>query len=642
MISSRKRLAAAGVAALLVAFAGQPLRADPDTAGQRLAAARTAVGNGDGIVAEAEAGRAQAAGAPARDVALLMAQARLLQGDTAGTLGHLRGAGDGVDALRVRARALAASGDPAGAHAMFAQAADRAPRDAGLWTDIGRFRMGIGDQAGAIEAADRAVAADADAVDALLLRAQLVRAQYGLAGALPWFEGALKRAPDRYDVLIDYAATLGDLGRARDMLAATRRALAVRPGDPQAFYLLAVLAARAGKADLARAMLERTGNGLAGVPGPLLLGATLDMDAGADEQAAAKLRNLVAVQPMNIRARQLLGLALVRLGATRDALEVLQPVVLRADADSYSLTLAARAFERLGDHARAGEFLDRAALPAQGAADGFGSAGSVAVVAAAAGGDPAGEPSSAIPLIRSLIDADDAVGAIERARALAQANPNVPQAAVVLGDTLMLLDRPGEAVAAYRRAAALSFDEPTMLRLTEALARSGDGADAADALALFLSQNPDNVTALRLSAHWQVAAGEYDAAIDTLEGLRARLGNRDAALLAELAYAHVGAGDATTAASYAAAAYALAPSNAAAADAYGWALRAAGDGEGALQLLEKAVSLAPRHAMIRWHLARVYADFGRNGEARAQAQAALSDPRFADREAAQALIAALA
>ncbi|MEI9927470.1 MAG: tetratricopeptide repeat protein [Sphingomonas sp.] len=158
---------------------------------------------------------------------------------------------------------------------------------------------------------------------------------------------------------------------------------------------------------------------------------------------------------------------------------------------------------------------------------------------------------------------------------------------------------------------------------------------------MFLSQNPADVAALRLSAHWQLASGDYDAAVDTLEGLRARIGDRDAALNADLAMAYAGSGDAQSADEYGEAAYRLAPANPAAADAYGWALFVGGDNAGALELLQKAVVLAPRHSGLRWHLAQVYAALNRKPDARAQAQAALADPGFADRAAAAALVAKL-
>ena len=625
------------------ALAVQAVKAQPDQGDARVVLAQAALGEGDGITAEAELGKARERGFDMKGGRQLMAHARLLQGDPTRALAEAKtaDAAHWTYGLRIQAKALAAMGNPGAADDMLGLALARSPGDAALWVDVGRFRQDIGDTAGAITAAERAVTIDRDNADALLLRAQLVRGQYGLAASLPWFEAALKRDPASYAVLIDYAATLGDAGRATAMLAMTRRALAARPGDPHAIYLLAVLAARAGNTDLARDLLEKTGDALAGMPGPLLLGATLDISGGDYEQAVAKLRNLIGIQPLNIQARQLLAVALIGGDAARDALDVLRPIAMRDDADSYTLTLAARAFERVGERAMAAQMLDRAAHPGRGGSASFGSDDSIAVLDAGAAGDPAGEPATAIPLIRGLLDDGNTGAALARAQAVASANPGSPAAAIVLGDTLMMLARPADAARSYTRAADLRFDEPTMLRLTEARDAAGDHAGAANALALFLSQNPGNVAASRLAAHWQIAGRHYDAAIDTLEALRARIGNRDAALLAELAFAYDGAGNADVARSFAAAAYRLSPSNAAAADAYGWSLYGTGDADGALQLLEKAVTIAPEHAGLRWHLAQLYAGLGRKRDASAQAAVALRDPRFGERAAAQALLSAL-
>ena len=90
------------------------------------------------------------------------------------------------------------------------------------------------------------------------------------------------------------------MGRYNDMLGATRKALAARPGNPQALYLQAVLAARAQNYDLARSLMQRTGGAIDDLPGVLLLGGTLDYQAGAYEQAIEKWRELVGRQPMNV------------------------------------------------------------------------------------------------------------------------------------------------------------------------------------------------------------------------------------------------------------------------------------------------------------------------------------------------------
>ncbi|MBO9621418.1 MAG: tetratricopeptide repeat protein [Sphingomonas sp.] len=584
------------------------VHAAPENAAAQLALARAMLALQDGIGAEGALQRAVDAGQDPRQIAHLRAHALLLQGEEQKALAEAAKAPAPYRtyALRIRGRALAAQGDFAGALAAFDQAAHAAPNDPALWTDMGRFKFASGDMLGAIQASERAVKLAPGAVDALVLRGELVRAQYGLVAALPWFEAALKRDPRHHDALIEYAATLGDSGRMIDALAATRRALVVRPASPQALYLQAVIAARASNFDLARALMERTGGALDSVPGPLLLLSTLDLESGANEQAIDKLRALIAMQPLNLSARKLLAAALLRSDSARNAIDVLRPMVARADADTYALALAARAFERIGDRASAATLLDRAALPFAAPVRGFGADDSAEVL----GGDAAqrpGDPGAAIPYLRALADKGDTAGALVRAQQLAARNPGVPAAHLLVGDLMMLLDRPADAIASYRQAASLRFDEPAMLRLVEACDRARRPREAASALALFLSQNPANLAALRLAGTRQLAAGRWEDAIESLERVRLKIGDEDAALNAELANAYAGAGEIDAAERFGEAAWLLAPANPAAADAYGWALFLAGDTPTARELLEKAVRLAPADAGLRRRLATIQA-----------------------------------
>lgn len=614
------------------------VRGDPGNAQAHMTLAKAMLALDDGVGAEAEIKRAVEAGYKPGQVAHLRAHALLLQGQEEKAIAEAAKTApeNRVYALRIRARALAALGKLPEAFAAIDEAARAAPRDAAVQVDLGRIRLSAGDVLGGIRASEAAVKLDSRSFDALMLRGEMVRSQFGLVAALPWFEAALKRDSADHDALIEYAATLGDAGRTRDSLAATRRALAVRPGSPQALYLQAVIAARAGNGDLARTLIERTGGGLAQIPAALLLGGALDIEAADYEQAMEKLKPLVANQPMNIQARKLLAVALLRTDSARNAIDLLRPVIARGDADSYALTLAARGFERIGDRASAASLLDRAAWPERGDGGVFAADDSAGVVAADAA-QRADDPVAQIPLIRALIGKGDKPTALAKAQAIASRYPGVPAAHLLVGDALMLLNRPADAVRSYRSAADLRFDESTMLRLVESMGQAGQRAEAANVLALFLSQNPVNAAALRLSGTWQLAAGDYDAAIDSFELLRARIGDGDAALNAALASAYGGAEEFDAAADFGEAAYALAPANPVAADAYGWALYRKGDAQAAVELLQKAVVLAPKHAGLRWHLAQVYADLGRKPEARTQAQAALADPRFAERSAATAL-----
>jgi len=619
------------------------VNADPSWGLAHAVLARTYLALGEGAAAEGELGRARDAEFDMARAHQLYAHAWLLQGDAKRALAEV----DRVQpryrlyALRVGARALAAQGKLPEAQRLLATILETTDgADGFAWTDLGRVRQQSSDIAGAIIAADRALAIDRGNVDALVLRGELVRGQYGLIAALPWFETALKVDPWRHDALIQFAATLGDAGRYSAMLAVTRRALAARPGSPQALYLQAVMAARAENDDLARSLLQRSNGALAGQPGPLLLGGMLDYRAGAYQQAIDQWRGLLSLQPMNLVARRLLGAALLKSGDAPGALAVLRAIAVRGDADSYVLGLAGQAFEQTHERDWAARLLDRAAIPLRDVASPFGSDTPVETAASALDRRP-DDPVLAVIHIRGLIDTGRLAAALAESQALARRAPGAPQAHLLVGDTLMQLQRYRDAAAAYARAANLRFDEGTMLRTVDAYDRAGDRQKAAMTLALFQAQNPMNVAALRLSAHWQVAAGEWDAAIDTLEGLRARLGNRDAALLAELAYAYAGNGEVDAARLYGAAAYRLAPLNPAATDAFGWALYQAGEHEAALELMRKAVTMAPAHSGLRWHLAQVETDLGQDAAARADVARVLADPRFADRAAARALLKSL-
>lgn len=568
--------------------------------------ARLDLAYGEGAAAEAELDRAKAGGFDPNRLHQLYAEAWLLQDEPDKALAEtdralVRYAGY---ATRVKARAMAAGGDLPGGRGLLETWLTADPEDADAWTTLARLRRQSGDAAGAIDAVGRALELTQRDAVALTLKAELVRDQYGLIASLPWFDAALKVDPGNPDTLLAKAATLGDLGRYRAMLDASRQALAARPGDPMAYYLQAVLAARAGDTGLARDLLAKTGGALDDMPGALLLGGALDYLGGANQQAADKWGALSGDQPFNLVARRLLGAALLRAGNADDALDALRPIGLRADAASYALTLIARAFEAEGKRDWAARFLDRAASPMRPSPAPFGSDDGVSGLAAAADAAP-GDPVAQLDLIRGFLEAGQAGAALGHAQALAAAAPGSAQAQTVLGDTLWALNRLPEATAAYQRAANLDFDELAMLRLVEALDRTGHRDAAQRALALFLSQNPADIPARRLAAAWQIAAKDWDAAIDTLESLRTTLGNRDAAILGQLALAYAESGDGGTASRYGAAAYALAPMNPAVVDAYGWALAKAGNRDGARQLLTKATSLAPEDAGIRAHLARV-------------------------------------
>lgn len=583
------------------------IREDPSFGPAHLLQARVYLQLGDGVAAEAELSRARDAGIAAARTHHLMAHALLLQNQPDRALREADPAtvpgAFAAYAARIRGRSLLLLGDNAGAARAFATALRAAPRDAGLWVDLGRFRFAIGESAGALQAADRAVALAPRSPEALLFRGELTRTQYGLRAALPWFERALSIDPLNVPAMLAKAATLGEMGEARATLALTRAVIALDEHNPNAFYLQAVLAARAGKFGLARTLIQRTGNALDQMPAMMLLAGAVEYRLGNMEQAIDRLSRLIAIQPDNMKARRLLGGAQWRAGDVRATIETLQPLGELPEADSYALTLIGRGYERLGDRLTAARYLDRAAQPGWALPPPAGDPHLSEALQRTVAANPA-NIAAQIDLVRAYVRNGRNEEALNQALALERANPGAAGAHVLVGDVLASLRRFGEAAAAYRQAANMGFTEPVALRLIEALRDAGQNREAAEALSLFLGQNPRNVAGQLLAADFMMSAGEFARAARLLEGLRQRLGDDDAALLNNLAWAWFRTGRTEPAVALAAKAFALAPANPAVAHSYGWLLlQTRRNPARALSLLEQAAAQAPDNPDVRRHLA---------------------------------------
>ncbi|HEX6377201.1 MAG TPA: tetratricopeptide repeat protein [Allosphingosinicella sp.] len=582
------------------------IKAKPDNKAYRLAQARTYLLLGDGGAAEAELKRANALGLAESDTGHLMAHAALLQGQAERAVAEAAkaGAAHAAYADRMLGRAYQILGRMEDAAEAFDRALAATPEDGALWADIGDFRRATGELRGAIAAADRAVALAPRQVEALILRGELTRGQYGLQAAMPWFDRALEIDPSNLRALIERAATLGDLGRTREMLADTRRILGVSPHNASAYYLQAMLAARGRDYALARSLYRRTGGAFDNRPAAMLLAGTIELGAGNAFLAAKWLQRLLDVQPGNLKARRLLGAAQWRSGDAAAAIRTLRPLADRSDADAYTLAVIGKAYARVGDEAAATRYLARAAAPNSAPMpalyDPLGD-GEIEALRREANRDP-GAPAQVL-LIRALLARGFGPEALQRARRLQAASPGAPDAHVLVGDALAVQGDYAGAAAAYRRAANLAFSEPVALRLIEALRNSGDEAGATRVLALFLQQNPQNVSAQTLAANAYLQARRWPQAIALYEGVRKRIGDGDATLLNNLAWAYAETGDYERAIPLARRSWALEPNNPAAADTLGWLLfRSGEDRVQGLALLEQAVRGAPTDAEIRAHL----------------------------------------
>jgi tetratricopeptide (TPR) repeat protein len=348
---------------------------------------------------------------------------------------------------------------------------------------------------------------------------------------LPWFEQGLRFHPDDAGLLVEYAATLGDMGRNRDMLAAVRRLAQADPGEPRIFYLQAVLAARAGRSELARSLLQRTGTALRDLPGAMLLGGVLEYRAGNYAGLPGCSNGWPVFSPAIWRPSSCWhgsrrGATTGRSSCAGMRLRGSRLPLLSQGAGGAQLAGPGAEGARAGHAASAG--LSRAE---GGAADEAG--GGRGPFVSIPPDQPLGALSLryqdapnfagvAVPYVRGLLAARQGDQARVVADRLRDANPGASQAWLVAGDVRMLGGDPRGAGAQYEQAATIRFGEPVLRRLDAALRASGQPRTADTVTARYLDANPQSLSAMRLLlAAWR-EEGRMAEAAAMERALRAR------------------------------------------------------------------------------------------------------------------------
>ncbi|GGD91894.1 hypothetical protein GCM10011515_09500 [Tsuneonella deserti] len=466
---------------------------------------KTALAQGDGAGAELALKRELERGVPSSRLAPFLGEAALMQGDLVEARHWLAEAAFAPDVaahgfhmlgrLRLRERDLPGAGQA------FDRALQDAPDEPELWVDIARLRYLGGEQAQALQASRTALALGPGNPAALLLRAQLLRDSAGNAAALSLIERALKGAPEDPDLLAEYAATLGEVGRTREMLAAVRRFAEAAPQDRRALYLQAVLAARAGRHDLARSLLQRSGDLDRAMPAAIVLLALVDLENGNPASAAQALDRLLVRQPDNLRVQALLARALAAAGNDH---ELIARFAGRADS-RYLALLVGRAYEHLGERSKAATHLDRAfARPAPPRLVRLAPAAPLSVTALR---DPADGP-AAVALVRGLIAVGRANEARTRALSWLKRHPGSADAMTLAGDAALAANDPRAALAHYRSASAIRQPWPLTKRMGAALERAGQADEAERLVARHFRNEPANNEAAVMLARRLDARGE--------------------------------------------------------------------------------------------------------------------------------------
>ena len=566
---------ALAVLVMPLALSSSPGLGDRPQSEALIDAARAALTRGDGIDSEMKLRAALAKGAQRQDVAAWMGKAYLEQENFDKAREWLVPGDFSPDTAAQGWRALGLLERLQGNLPASGRAYDKAlkliPDDASLWVEVGRLRYSGGEHRLAIEAAEHALALDPANMRALQFRGQLVRDRYGLLAALPWFEQALTHDAKDVSVLLDYAATLGELGRASEAVTVTRRVLELSPKNPEAYYIQAVIAARAGDYKLSRALLMRTGDALDAKPGLQMLRGVLEIAAGNYEIASEALEDVLRARPSSQHAKALLARAIYLGGQYRYATLRFTDDIARNEASPYLLTVVARSYEALGDRKRAGELLDRAAAP---------------------------QPASLRILpaqgrIGELLAHGQGGAAEASAEAARRSDPGFYDNQALAGDVQLALGHPAAAQERYAAAAEIRMPESLFKRRFAAYAMAGDIRGSQELVEGYLRQNPTSRPALRAAAALAIGMGDSFRARAILMWLRDNGDGRDIELLTNLALIEVGEGDLIAARSTAQSAYRMQRANPSATQALGFSYAAMG-----IQTAEARALLDKAQAMV--------------------------------------------
>ena len=336
---------------------------------------------------------------------------------------------------------------------------------------------------------------------------------------------------------------------------------------------------------------------------------------GQPARAVEAAKMLLTKLPDDVAALQTYARAQLANGDAAGAKTTLTNASRRAAYDAPALERIARAQLDAGDLSGAAYSLDKALS-----------------------GQPDYLPAMALMSTVELMQGDPAK-AEQRARQVLAKYPKMGIGYGLLADVATSRGQTAAAIDALRKAHEIDKSQASLLRLFRLLAQQDGGKPAIELATGWLKSNPKDPVVQKALADTYARAGNFAAARHGYEAVLAQQ-PKDGEALNNLANVLIRQKDAGATA-IAERALAQDPRNPGVIDTAGWAYHQAGNKERALQLLRDARLRDPTNPDIRYHLAAVLAQAGRQGEAREELQAALKSKNFASADDARALMATL-
>jgi putative PEP-CTERM system TPR-repeat lipoprotein len=515
----------------------------------------------------------------------------------------------------------------------YERAAKIDPKNAQMRTGLGLSRLATGDSERAL--ADLESAADLNTgqyqADVVLVMTYISRNEFDKAEKT--LEGLLKKQPDNPLVYNLRAAVL--IGKKNNVQAraALEKALQLQPSYFPAVMNLAQLDLQEKNPQAARArfdgILAKDPNNLQALVG--LAGLSQRLGA-SDQEAAGWLEKARTGNPTSYQPRILLARYYLRTGNAKKAVELAQEAQSIAPDNGDVLDTLGTAQLAAGERNGALNTYTKlvAAQPrspgallrlanAQIANDSSTSAILTLKKSLEVKPDLVEAQRLLVPLLLKLNRLDEALKIV---RDVQKQAPNSPIGSVLEGDVHMAEKKYLAAVASYDKAYFLAKSGQTAIKLHTALVQAGKSDEADSRLAAWLRDNPDDVPVRLYLADADLKVGRHKAAAEQYEAVLKHQ-PKNVLVLNNLAWAYEQLKD-PRAIEVAEQAYKLRADSGPIMDTYGWMLVNQGGLDKGLELLQRAVTLAPDQQEIRYHYAVALVRSGKRDAGRAELERILS------------------
>ena len=269
--------------------------------------------------------------------------------------------------LLVRASASTDLGDIRGALRAIDEARAIDPKSAAVWLAEVPIRIRANQVREAGDAADRGLALAPDSSDGWYQKGSVLHMTGNLRPALAAYDRALKADPENIEARVTRAGVYVDLGQLADAQKDATEIQRLAPDEPRAAYLLALLAEKDNKPEVARTALKEVIGLIDPIPMEfiryrpqlLMLNGLAHFGLGEREKAKQYLEIFQKVQGNTPTAKLLAQLYLAD-GNVDKAVEVLETYLKAQSGDGQAMTLLGSALMSRGQHVKAAALMQKA------------------------------------------------------------------------------------------------------------------------------------------------------------------------------------------------------------------------------------------------------------------------------------------